>query len=190
MTELRGGEAIPLLLDYLFWARDRVLATAAELPAAALRETPSLHGRGLRATLVHELDVEMGWRARLRGEQESAWGTEAEIKPDDFPTLGDLMARWRAEEAQTRAWIAGLSPSELEAPVTVNRLEGYPLAVYVLHLLAHGLMELSSASAILNELGRPVGDIGLLDALDDLAPLPRLGAAAAAGTAADTEAGP
>lgn len=156
-----------MLLDYLYWARDRVLAEAAALPPAALLETPSVHGRDLRATLAHELDVEMSWRGRLRGEPPSAWGPEAEVRPEHFPTLAALQDRWRRDEAAMRAWIAALSPADLAAPVRVNGLEGHPMAVYLLHVLTHGITELNAASAILHELGRDVGDMGLLNALDE-----------------------
>jgi uncharacterized damage-inducible protein DinB len=164
---------VPLLFDYLFWVRDRVLGAAEGLDDQAFQGTPTVHGRDLRATLVHEIDVEIGWRERLRGSPERAWGEEAALDPERYPSLGSVIEHWRAEEAKTRGWLAGLSAAELEERVLVNRLEGYPLSIYLLHVVEHGVQELTSAAAILNEIGRPVGDIGVLDALDDLAPLPR-----------------
>ena len=164
---------IPLLFDYLFWVRDRVLAAAKGLDDDAFRNTPSVHGRDLRATLVHELDVEVGWRSRLRGMPERAWGDEAALDPEAYPSLASVAQHWRADEALTREWLAGLADAELGEPVLVNRLEGYPLSIYLLHIVEHGVEEMTSAGAILNEMGRPVGDIGVLDALDDLAPMPR-----------------
>jgi uncharacterized damage-inducible protein DinB len=166
---------IPLLFDYLYWLRDRVLATAEGL-GDAYATTPVVGTRDLRATLAHELDVELGWRGRLRGEQPEAWGPEAEVKPEDVPTLDAVRERWATEEATMRAWLAGLSAADLAAPVTANGLEGYPLEIYLLHVVEHGVMELTDAAAILAAMGRSTGDLGVLDALDDLAPLPRLGA--------------
>jgi uncharacterized damage-inducible protein DinB len=165
---------IPFLFDYLYWLRDRVLATAAGL-GDGFAETPVVGTRDLRATLAHEIDVEIGWRGRLRGEPPAAWGPEAEVRPEHVPTLDAVRERWAAEEATTRAWLNGLSAADLAAPVTVNGLEGYPLESYLLHVVEHGVMELTDAAAILSAMGRSTGDLGVLDALDDLAPMPRPG---------------
>lgn len=166
---------IPLLFDYLYWLRDRVLDTAEGL-GDAFASTPVVGTRDLRATLAHELDVELGWRGRLRGEPPEAWGPEAEVKPEHVPTLEAVRARWASEEASMRGWLGGLSAAELAAPVTANGLEGYPLEIYLLHVVEHGVMELTDAAAILAAMGRSTGDLGVLDALDHLAPLPRPGA--------------
>ena len=167
---------VPLLFDYLYWLRDRVLDTAVGL-GEGFAETPVVGTRDLRATLAHEIDVEMSWRARLRGEQAAAWGPEAEIKPEDVPTLEAVRERWAVEESAMRVWLDGLSAADLAAPVTANGLEGYPLAIYLVHVAEHGVMELTTAAAILAAMGRSTGDLGVLDALDDLAPLPRRGSA-------------
>jgi uncharacterized damage-inducible protein DinB len=166
--------SIGLLFDYLYWVRDRVLDTAAGLGAAFV-ETPVVGTRDLRATLAHEIDVEMSWRGRLRGEPPAAWGPEAEVKPEHVPTLEAVRERWATEESAMRLWLASLLPADLEAPVHANNLEGYSLAIYLLHVAEHGVMELAGAAAILAAVGRSTGDLGVLDALDDLAPLPRPG---------------
>ena len=167
--------SIGLLFDYLYWLRDRVLGTAASL-GAAFAETPVVGTRDLRGTLAHEIDVEMSWRGRLRGEPAAAWGPEAEVKPEHVPTLEAVRNRWAIEESAMRSWLGSLTPADLEAPVRVNDLEGYSLAIYLLHVAQHGVMELTDAAAILAAMGRSTGDLGVLDALDDLSPLPRPGA--------------
>jgi uncharacterized damage-inducible protein DinB len=169
---------IPLLFEYLYWLRDRVLDTAAGL-GDTFSDTPVVGTRDLRGTLAHELDVEMSWRARLRGEPPAAWGPEVEVRAEHVPTLDAVRARWAAEESAMRAWLAGISAADLAAPVTVNGLEGYKLEIYLLHVVEHGVTELATAAAILAAMGRSTGDLGVLDALDHLAPLPRPGAAGA-----------
>jgi uncharacterized damage-inducible protein DinB len=167
---------ITLLFDYLYWVRDRVLATAEGL-GDAFAGTPVIGTRDLRATLAHEIDVEMSWRGRLRGEPATSWGPEAGIRPEHVPTLAAARERWAAEEAAMRSWLSSLSAADLEAPITANNLEGYSLAIYLLHVVEHGVMELADAAAILAAMGKSTGDLGVLDALDDLAPLPRPGSA-------------
>jgi uncharacterized damage-inducible protein DinB len=164
---------VPLLFDYLYWLRDRIVRAASGLEDEAFRSSPVINGRDLRATLVHELDVELSWRARLRGEPPAAWGEEAGLDPDEFPALADLTARWSRDEVEMRRWVDGLAHPELATPITANGLEGYALSVYLLHVVEHGVTELTSAAAILTEIGRSPGELGVLNALDELAPLPR-----------------
>lgn len=150
-------------------ATDR-LAAAADLDDEAFQHTPVVGHRDLRATLAHELDVELSWRARLRGEPPEAWGPEVEVKPEGFPTVALLADAWRADELEMRGWLDSLSASDLEQPITVNGLEGYSLTMYVLHVVEHGVTELATAAAILAQIGRSTGDLGVLNLLDDIAP--------------------
>src|SRR5262249_5419246 len=82
---------------------------------------------------------------------------------------------------QTMAWIGGLTPAELAGPVTVNGLDGRPLSTYLTAVVMHGITELTAAAAILEQLGQPVGDLGLLDFLDEVAPVAGFGAVDAHG---------
>ena len=60
MTQPLPTLGVPLLFDYLYWLRDRVLRTAGKLEAASFRQTRALNGRDLRGTLVHELGLSPG----------------------------------------------------------------------------------------------------------------------------------
>jgi len=154
-----------LMLDYLYWLRDRVLALAAEATTDGWPAEPAINGRDLRATLAHEIDVEASWRNKLLGLPIERWGPAAEVTPGEFPTLDALQARWSEEERAMRDWLEGLRAEDLAAPVTVNGLEGRPLSTYLLHVLTHGVGELFVAAGILRELGHDAGDIGLLESL-------------------------
>ena len=156
---------VPLLLDYLYWLRDRVLALAADATTDGWPAAPTINGRDLRATLAHEIDVEASWRNKLLGLPIERWGPAAEVKPDAFPTLDSLRARWADEERATRDWLDGLGVEDLAAPMTVNGLDGQALSTYLLHVLVHGIGELFVAAGILRELGHDAGDIGLLESL-------------------------
>lgn len=159
---------IAVLVDYLYWMRDRVIAAATALGPETFVASGSVNGRDLRQTLVHELDVEWSWRQRLRGEPAEAWGPEAELQVDDYPTVEALAAHWRRDGAEMRAWIGGLSDADLEADWTAGRLEGFPLWYYLVHILSHGVQQLTGAAAILSDAGHSPGDLDFLNAIDDL----------------------
>jgi len=158
------------LIDYLYWMRDRVLEQAAALEPETFQASPVVGHRDLRQTLAHELDVEMSWRGKLRGQPRSTWGPEAEVKPEWFPSVALLADYWHGDEAQTMAWIGGLSAGDLAAPVTMNGLDGRPLSTYLTAVVMHGITELVAAAAILEGLGHSTGDLGLLNFLDEVAP--------------------
>ena len=63
---MRTSDAIELF-EYLYWARDTILRAAAELSDDEFTSTETVTNRDLRATLVHELDVQWSWRERLKG---------------------------------------------------------------------------------------------------------------------------
>jgi len=163
-----GGVPVAVLLDYLYWLRDRVIAGAAALPADRFLATPTLHGRDLRATLAHEIDVEMSWSGRLRGRPLAEWGPDAELKPESFNDVAGVERRWHDEERTFRAWLDGLSAGDRAAPTTINGLDGRSIDTYLLHVITHGLLELGGAAGLLHEMGQPLGDIGLTTALAEL----------------------
>lgn len=158
------------LFDYLYWRRDRVLTNAAALPADGFVTSPHAASRDLRATLVHELDVEWSWRIRLQGAPAADWAEDQTLRPEAYPTVDALRAHWARDEAVMRAWIAGMSAEELAGPVTVNDLGGHALEAYLTHVVMHGIQSFSEAGVLLATAGHSVGDVDYLDSFDEREP--------------------
>ncbi len=158
---MRTSEATTLF-DYLYWMRDRVLVAASDLDADAFRSTDTVTTRDLRSTLVHELDVQWSWRERLKGADWGAWGPDAELKGSDFPDLASVAEHWKRDEAEMRAWLAGLTDTDLDAS-PVRDQDAQPLWQYVMHLVSHGTQQLSEAAVLLTRAGRSPGELGFLE---------------------------
>jgi uncharacterized damage-inducible protein DinB len=148
------------LFGYLYWIRDRVLTAAAEAGPDAFRSAHAGSSRDLRATLVHELDVESGWRARLSGVEET------DLDPADFPTIDAVAAHWRRDEVEMQRWLATLTDESLAAPPPRETDQSFPLWYYLLHVVSHGIQELEEAVVLLGPSGRSPRNLGFLDYAD------------------------
>lgn len=151
---------------YLYWIRDRALAQAAELTTEAFVDRTPVAFRDLRTTLVHELDVERSWRLRLQGAPSDVWDITLQV--GDYPDVAALADEWQRDEADTLAWLSGLTEGDLAAPVTANGLEGFPLSTYLVHVVMHGVQSLSAAAILLHLRGQSMGDVDYLDYVDEL----------------------
>ncbi len=151
-------DVIGSLVDYVYWVNGRLLDAAAGLDAAQWTTADAPTVRSLRATLVHELDVEWSWRLNLQGRHAE---DEREMEPTDFPDLASLRQRWDDEDAEMRAWIGGLTDQDLDAPVRseLSRDER-PLWHYLIHIVTHAAQQQADAATILTTLGHSPGDIG------------------------------
>src|SRR3954447_26136408 len=101
------------LFDHLYWMRDRILA-AGDAPGVPLTTDAHATIRDLRATLVHELDVEWSWRERLRSPDQTHFvAIDEELDAYDFHTLAAIRDRWAADETEMRGWLATLDEATL-----------------------------------------------------------------------------
>ena len=118
--------------------------------------------RDLRATLVHELDVQWSWRERLI---KGSFGPEPELDPKDYPTLQSIADRWRQDEEEMRDWLGGITDEQLDAPPPGEE-NPFPLWNYVMHLVSHAIQQFSDAAVLLTRAGFSPGGIEFLDFLE------------------------
>src|SRR2546427_13159764 len=86
--------------------KDRILARAGRLTGAEFTVPSALTTRDLRGTLVHTLDVELSWRARLQHQPEAVW--KKALPVTDYPSVAALADHWRRDEAEMRGWLSSL----------------------------------------------------------------------------------
>jgi uncharacterized damage-inducible protein DinB len=149
-------EDVRVLFDYLYWLRDRVLTAAAGVPIEKLTSPDTVTNRNLRATLVHELDVQWSWRGRLRT---GSFGPEPDLDPNDFPTVESIAERWRQDQIEMQKWIDSLTDEQLLVPPP-GAEDPLPLWYYVMHLVSHAIQQFSEAAVLLTRTGHSPDDIG------------------------------
>lgn len=106
------------LFDYSYWATRQLLAKAAEASGDTFRASADITYRGLRATLVHALDVERSWRLRLQGEPAEVY--DAQLQPETFVDIGSLAEAWADDEMQMREWLGTLEEDAMNQVVDLG----------------------------------------------------------------------
>jgi uncharacterized damage-inducible protein DinB len=149
---------VTLLFDHLYWMRDRVLAAAGGEGVAFTEDAP-VTLRDLRATLVHELDVEWSWRERLRSADPTTFGPEADLDPDHYPSAAAVREHWTRDELEMRAWLGTLSDEHLAGPCRAESDTSHPLWFHLQHLYTHGIQQLSDAAVLLTAAGASPGEL-------------------------------
>jgi uncharacterized damage-inducible protein DinB len=151
------------LFDHLYWMRDRIL-TAADAPGVPLTTDAHATIRDLRATLVHELDVEWSWRVRLASPDPTEFSADdEELDPVDFETLDEIRSRWADDEPEMRTWLATLDDEALNAPCTAEHDAAHPFWVHLQHLYSHAIQQFSDCAVALTLAGRSPGELDFLD---------------------------
>jgi uncharacterized damage-inducible protein DinB len=148
-----------VLYDYYYWATQKILAEAEAVTSEQWSGPPPLGDRGLRATLVHMLDAERGWRSSWAGQVDIA-----PLQPADFPDAASLAARWRDEEAAMRAYLASLSDEDLQGAFYDEDMPELPLPLWqvIAHVSYHGMQHRSEAALLLTHFGRSPGGIDMV----------------------------
>jgi uncharacterized damage-inducible protein DinB len=151
------------LFDHLYWIRDRILA-AADHDGVPLAAEAHATLRDLRATLVHELDVEWSWRERLRAPDPTHFAaSDEDLHPSDFRSVAVIRERWAEDEREMRAWLGTLDQAALDAPCRAERDAAHPFWIHLQHLYTHAMQQFRDCAVTLTLAGRSPGELDFLD---------------------------
>jgi uncharacterized damage-inducible protein DinB len=120
------------LYDYAYWANARVLAAAETLNEGQLRLSQAGGWGSLISTLQHIYNAEWVWLQRWQGDSPRAfpdWEATA--------TIPALQSRWRALEAEMRAFLAAQTSESLRREVNYTSMRGENLHQALWQMLAH-----------------------------------------------------
>ena len=145
-------EYIRTLIEYNYWARDRVLASAEQVTDEQLARNLGSSFGSVLDTLVHMHFAEWIWYQRWRGESPTAGPDRSGLA-----SVTALRDAWRPLEAQIRTHVESLGPDGLSRVIHYRLLSGQPgMSPYwqmIVHLVNHGSYHRGQVATMLRILG-------------------------------------
>jgi len=140
------------LLLYMLWADRHMLRAVREVrPADLTRDTGTSFG-SLLGTMAHMVGSQRMWLSRFSGRPLDHVPTAA-----DFPDLLSWIHGWEETASEVEAFLAGLTPEQLAAPVTWTTTTGEthtrPLWQPVIHLVNHTTYHRGQVASLLRQMG-------------------------------------
>jgi uncharacterized damage-inducible protein DinB len=141
-----------LLIDYHYWARDRVLDAVAALTPEQFMQPLGSSFSSVRDTIAHICDAERIWTARLKGEKPQGFQ-----EPERFPDLSAARKEWTELEHEMVAQLERLAPEGAELAIEYHDLRGNaqsdPLWQMLQHVINHGTYHRGQITTMLRQLG-------------------------------------
>lgn len=121
-----------LLIDYNYWARDRILDAVAVLTPEQCSRPLGSSFSSVRDTIAHICDAERIWITRLKGEK--PLGLQS---PDRIPDVAAARNEWTDLEREMRAQLQRLEPDGAEKVIEYQDLRGNAQSDMVWQMLQH-----------------------------------------------------
>jgi uncharacterized damage-inducible protein DinB len=120
------------LLDYHYWARDRLLDALEALTPEQYNRDLGNSFKSIRDTITHIFAAEWAWYGRWQGESPTSL-----LPADRFPDLAALRRQWGEHEALMRAFVNGLNEAGTSRVIEYKLLSGQPGASPIWQMLQH-----------------------------------------------------
>jgi len=139
------------LVDYHYWARDRLLEAVERLTPEQFTQTIENSFPSVRDTLVHLWGAEVVWLARWEGNSPTGLpGT------DGFSDLASVRAAWAQEERRLRALLERLGDEGVARSMEYRMFDGRPYVQpfwqMLQHLVNHGSYHRGQVTMMLRQL--------------------------------------
>jgi len=149
---------IHLMFEYNYWANKRIFTAAKNITPEQLLAPEEFPYGSLRATLVHLIDAEYGWRGLFENNK-----FNDELKPDEFADIRSISERAQIEEQAMRTYLNRLTDADMESRKKYIADNGEPrdriLWHCLYHVVNHGTQHRSEAAAILTHFNASPGDL-------------------------------
>jgi uncharacterized damage-inducible protein DinB len=138
------------LLDFHYWARDRVLAAARALSTEQYERPMGNSFSSVRDTLNHIYQAEWIWYSRWNGTSPTGF-------PGQFPDNATIAARWSDLERQVRDYLGEQDEAGLGRVISYRLISGKesssPLWHMVAHVVNHATYHRGQVATLLRQLG-------------------------------------
>jgi uncharacterized damage-inducible protein DinB len=146
---------VTTLLDYHYWARDRLLDAVETLTPEQLTRDMGSSFRSVRDTLVHLCQVEWIWHARWNGTSPAA--PLQEHLPERFTDAASIRRLWSEHERAVRAFVEKLGEAGLSRTIDYRNMAGQPgRSAYwqmLQHLVNHASYHRGQVTTMVRQLG-------------------------------------
>jgi len=140
------------LLDYHYWARDRLLAALGPLTPEQFNRDLGSSFKSIRETVVHTYAAEWAWHSRWQGQSPTALMTS-----DAFPDVAAIRSAWADHEKKMRAFLEGLGEDGLTRAIDYKLLSGQPGSSpfwqMLQHMVNHASYHRGQVTTMLRQLG-------------------------------------
>jgi uncharacterized damage-inducible protein DinB len=120
------------LLEYHYWARDRLLDALEALDSEQFTRDLGSSFKSIRDTVAHTYAAEWAWHSRWQGHSPTAL-----LPADQFPDVASIRAAWSAHEAKVRAFLDELGDSGITRVFDYKLLSGQPGSTPFWQMLQH-----------------------------------------------------
>jgi uncharacterized damage-inducible protein DinB len=140
------------LLDYHYWARDRLLAAIEPLTPEQFNRDLGSSFKSIRETVVHTYAAEWAWLSRWQGQSPTALMTS-----DAFPDIAAIRNAWVDHEEKMRAFLEELGEGGLARVIEYKLLSGQPGSSpfwqMLQHVVNHASYHRGQVTTMLRQLG-------------------------------------
>ena len=140
------------LLDFHYWARDRILAAVRGLTAEQFTRDMGSSFPSVRDTLVHLYSAEWAWCERWHGNSPTA-----HRPPDQFKDVESIASEWSTLEGRVRAFLDALDEDGVARVFTYRLFSGQegssPFWQMLQHVVNHGTYHRGQVTTMLRQLG-------------------------------------
>jgi uncharacterized damage-inducible protein DinB len=143
---------LQLLLDYHYWARDRLLDALEPLTPEEFTRDMGNSFRSIRDTVSHVYAAEWAWHLRWLGQSPTAL-----LLADMFPDLATLRRTWSDHEARMRAFFLNRDESGINQVFDYTLLSSHTgastLWQMAQHVANHAMYHRGQVVTMLRQLG-------------------------------------
>jgi len=142
------------LLDYHYWARDRLLEALDPLTPEQFTRDMGNSFRSIRDTVAHIYAADFVWYTRWIGETPSSL-----IAYDTFPDVDSLRRSWVDLEGKVGGFVESLGEAGVSRVFEYKLLSGAegasPFCEMLTHVVNHGSYHRGQVTTLLRQLGAP-----------------------------------